>query len=180
MASTIPKADYENLNTKFIGIESALKLTEEHLRQKQEEQKAQLTKTEDLQNAVSNAKAQIASMEAVLAKEAERVFELKSQLAEQTTKQSTLQAEINSANERIADLSASKRALTEQIVTNSETQKQLNTDIEKQRSEKLLKPDHAIYRVLMDRYSINPAESVYIDDNKPTAITPSKGMTKRM
>jgi len=132
---TIPKADYENLNTKFIGIESALKLTEEHLRQKQEEQKAQLTKTEDLQNAVSNAKAQIASMEAVLAKEAERVFELKSQLAEQTTKQSTLQAEINSANERIADLSASKRALTEQIVTNSETQKQLNTDIEKQRSE---------------------------------------------
>ena len=36
--------------------------------------------------------------------------------------------------------------------------------------EKLLKPDHAIYRVLMDRYSINPAESVYIDDNKPNAI----------
>lgn len=36
--------------------------------------------------------------------------------------------------------------------------------------EKLLKPDHAIYRILMDRYSINPAESVYIDDNKPNAI----------
>ena len=36
--------------------------------------------------------------------------------------------------------------------------------------EKLLKPDHAIYRVLMDRYSINPAESVYIDDSKPNAI----------
>jgi 2-haloacid dehalogenase len=35
--------------------------------------------------------------------------------------------------------------------------------------EKLLKPDHAIYRVLMDRYKINPSESVYIDDNKPNA-----------
>jgi len=35
--------------------------------------------------------------------------------------------------------------------------------------EKLLKPDHAIYRVLMDRYNINPAESVYIDDNKANA-----------
>lgn len=35
--------------------------------------------------------------------------------------------------------------------------------------EKLLKPDHAIYRVLMKRYNINPAESVYIDDNKPNA-----------
>jgi 2-haloacid dehalogenase len=35
--------------------------------------------------------------------------------------------------------------------------------------EKLLKPDHAIYRVLMERYSINPAESVYIDDNKHNA-----------
>ena len=35
--------------------------------------------------------------------------------------------------------------------------------------EKLLKPDHAIYRVLMNRYNINPEESVYIDDNKPNA-----------
>lgn len=35
--------------------------------------------------------------------------------------------------------------------------------------EKLLKPDHAIYQVLMDRYNINPAESVYIDDNKANA-----------
>lgn len=35
--------------------------------------------------------------------------------------------------------------------------------------EKLLKPDHAIYRVLMKRYNINPADSVYIDDNKPNA-----------
>jgi 2-haloacid dehalogenase len=35
--------------------------------------------------------------------------------------------------------------------------------------EKLLKPDHAIYRVLMNRYNINPAESVYIDDNKANA-----------
>ncbi|MDZ7632958.1 MAG: HAD family phosphatase [Bacteroidales bacterium] len=35
--------------------------------------------------------------------------------------------------------------------------------------EKLLKPDHAIYRVLIERYGINPAESVYIDDNKPNA-----------
>ena len=35
--------------------------------------------------------------------------------------------------------------------------------------EKLLKPDHAIYRVLMDRYNVNPAESVYIDDNKANA-----------
>ncbi len=35
--------------------------------------------------------------------------------------------------------------------------------------EKLLKPDHAIYRVLMERYNVNPAESVYIDDNKPNA-----------
>ena len=35
--------------------------------------------------------------------------------------------------------------------------------------EKLLKPDHAIYKVLIDRYSINPSESVYIDDNKPNA-----------
>lgn len=35
--------------------------------------------------------------------------------------------------------------------------------------EKLLKPDHAIYRVLMQRYNINPEETVYIDDNKPNA-----------
>jgi 2-haloacid dehalogenase len=35
--------------------------------------------------------------------------------------------------------------------------------------EKLLKPDHAIYRVLMERFAINPAEAVYIDDNKPNA-----------
>ncbi len=35
--------------------------------------------------------------------------------------------------------------------------------------EKLLKPGHAIYRVLMKRYGINPEESVYIDDNKPNA-----------
>ena len=35
--------------------------------------------------------------------------------------------------------------------------------------EKLLKPGHAIYRVLIKRYNINPAESVYIDDNKPNA-----------
>jgi len=35
--------------------------------------------------------------------------------------------------------------------------------------EKLLKPGHAIYRVLMKRYNIDPAKSVYIDDNKPNA-----------
>jgi 2-haloacid dehalogenase len=35
--------------------------------------------------------------------------------------------------------------------------------------EKLLKPDHAIYRVLMERYNINPAESIYIDDNMDNA-----------
>lgn len=35
--------------------------------------------------------------------------------------------------------------------------------------EKLLKPDHAIYRVLMQRYGVNPEEAVYIDDNKPNA-----------
>ncbi len=33
--------------------------------------------------------------------------------------------------------------------------------------EKLLKPDHAIYRVLIKRYNLIPSESVYIDDNKP-------------
>ncbi len=38
--------------------------------------------------------------------------------------------------------------------------------------EKLLKPDHAIYRVLIDRYNINPSESVYIDDNRPNAEAP--------
>ncbi|MGE5347682.1 MAG: HAD family hydrolase [Actinomycetota bacterium] len=35
--------------------------------------------------------------------------------------------------------------------------------------EKLLKPDHAIYRVLMQRYNVIPEEAVYIDDNKPNA-----------
>lgn len=35
--------------------------------------------------------------------------------------------------------------------------------------EKLLKPDHAIYRVLMERYNVNPAESVYTDDNMDNA-----------
>jgi len=35
--------------------------------------------------------------------------------------------------------------------------------------EKLLKPDHAIYKVLMSRYNVNPGESVYIDDNKANA-----------
>ncbi|NLD63892.1 MAG: HAD-IA family hydrolase, partial [Bacteroidales bacterium] len=33
--------------------------------------------------------------------------------------------------------------------------------------EKLLKPDHAIYRVLIERYNLIPSESVYIDDNRP-------------
>lgn len=36
--------------------------------------------------------------------------------------------------------------------------------------EKLLKPDHAIYRVLIERYGITPAESVYIDDNRDNAL----------
>jgi 2-haloacid dehalogenase len=36
--------------------------------------------------------------------------------------------------------------------------------------EKLLKPDHAIYRLLIKRYGINPAESVYIDDNRDNAL----------
>jgi 2-haloacid dehalogenase len=35
--------------------------------------------------------------------------------------------------------------------------------------EKLLKPDHAIYRVLMERYGVNPGEAVFIDDNRPNA-----------
>lgn len=35
--------------------------------------------------------------------------------------------------------------------------------------EKLLKPDHAIYRVLINRYNINPEETVYIDDNRLNA-----------
>lgn len=33
--------------------------------------------------------------------------------------------------------------------------------------EKVMKPDHRIYYLLMERYRINPAESVYIDDNRP-------------
>jgi 2-haloacid dehalogenase len=40
--------------------------------------------------------------------------------------------------------------------------------------EKLLKPDHAIYRVLMERYGVIPSESVYIDDNKPNADAASE------
>lgn len=36
--------------------------------------------------------------------------------------------------------------------------------------EKLLKPDHAIYRVLIERYGIDPAGSVYIDDNLDNAL----------
>jgi len=40
--------------------------------------------------------------------------------------------------------------------------------------EKLLKPDHAIYRVLMERYKVIPSESVYIDDNKPNADAASE------
>ena len=35
--------------------------------------------------------------------------------------------------------------------------------------EKLLKPDHAIYRILMKRYNIDPRDAAYIDDNKPNA-----------
>lgn len=35
--------------------------------------------------------------------------------------------------------------------------------------EKLLKPDPAIYRLLIERYKIKPSESVYIDDNKVNA-----------
>lgn len=36
--------------------------------------------------------------------------------------------------------------------------------------EKLVKPDHAIYRVLIERYGIDPAGSVYIDDNMDNAF----------
>jgi len=36
--------------------------------------------------------------------------------------------------------------------------------------EKLVKPDHAIYRVLIERYGIDPAGSVYIDDNRDNAL----------
>ncbi|HUW92377.1 MAG TPA: HAD family phosphatase [Bacteroidales bacterium] len=35
--------------------------------------------------------------------------------------------------------------------------------------EGLLKPGHEIYRLLISRYNINPADSVYIDDNKANA-----------
>jgi 2-haloacid dehalogenase len=40
--------------------------------------------------------------------------------------------------------------------------------------EKLLKPDHAIYRVLLNRFKISPLESVYIDDNKTNADAASE------
>jgi len=32
--------------------------------------------------------------------------------------------------------------------------------------EKIMKPEHAFYRILIDRYDITPSESVYIDDNR--------------
>jgi 2-haloacid dehalogenase len=33
--------------------------------------------------------------------------------------------------------------------------------------ERLVKPDPAIYRVLFDRYDVDPADAVFIDDSKP-------------
>ncbi len=35
--------------------------------------------------------------------------------------------------------------------------------------EKLIKPDPAIYKVLADRYCLNPEETIFIDDNKANA-----------
>lgn len=35
--------------------------------------------------------------------------------------------------------------------------------------EKLIKPDKKLYQVLIDRYGINPAESLFIDDNEANA-----------
>jgi 2-haloacid dehalogenase len=35
--------------------------------------------------------------------------------------------------------------------------------------EKLVKPDSRIYRLLLERYGIDPADAVYIDDNKANA-----------
>ncbi len=35
--------------------------------------------------------------------------------------------------------------------------------------EKVVKPDHAIYRLLLERYSLIPEESVFIDDNRDNA-----------
>ncbi len=36
--------------------------------------------------------------------------------------------------------------------------------------EKLIKPDHALYRVLMKRYGVIPEESVFIDDNLANTV----------
>ncbi|HSO78397.1 MAG TPA: HAD family phosphatase [Bacteroidales bacterium] len=40
--------------------------------------------------------------------------------------------------------------------------------------EKVMKPDPEIYRRLTERYGINPAESVYIDDNRPNVDAAAK------
>jgi 2-haloacid dehalogenase len=40
--------------------------------------------------------------------------------------------------------------------------------------EKIMKPDPEIYRRLTERYGINPAESVYIDDNRPNVDAAAK------
>lgn len=41
--------------------------------------------------------------------------------------------------------------------------------------EKLIKPDHAIYHVLLDRYELKPAETVFIDDSAAN-IEAAKGL----
>ena len=44
--------------------------------------------------------------------------------------------------------------------------------------EKLIKPDHKLYHILFDRYSINPTESVFIDDSYPNVMAAKElGMT---
>jgi 2-haloacid dehalogenase len=40
--------------------------------------------------------------------------------------------------------------------------------------EKVMKPDPEIYRRLIERYGINPAESAYIDDNRPNVDAAAK------
>ncbi|MDD6252918.1 MAG: HAD family hydrolase [Candidatus Cryptobacteroides sp.] len=39
--------------------------------------------------------------------------------------------------------------------------------------EKLIKPDPAIYRLLLDRYSLDPSESIFVDDNPANVETAS-------
>ncbi len=131
-SKTIPKADFENLNSKLIGIEGNLKMSEEHLKQKAEEYQTLLAKVDELRGELSKSNAKIAWMEADKARDEEKIKELIDQTGEVRKENAELLNAFHKSKETIAELQASKNALSEQNTVQLESSKKQQEQIDKQ------------------------------------------------